>query len=369
MTDQRLAHLYELLSSSGADAVAFNPGPTMLYLTDLHFHLMERPTVLLVATGKTPVLVLPELESGKVAGSRIPLSAITFNDNPATWPDVFQKVLKGMELTQGRVLVEANQMRFLEIDLLKRAAPGLEFVSGGSVLTALRIQKDASEIAAMKKAVQIAQAALQATLNQFKTGMTEKEIASELMIQLYRAGSGEELPFMPIVASGPNSANPHAVPTERKVQPGDLLLIDYGASYNNYYSDLTRTFAVGGISPELKKIYAAVMGANEAGRLAGAPGVQAGKIDQAARKIIDVAGYGAYFTHRTGHGLGMESHEEPYMFGENSLVLREGMVYTVEPGIYMEGVGGVRIEDNIVVTASGCESLSDFPRELTVIGG
>ena len=111
------------------------------------------------------------------------------------------------------------------------------------------------------------------------------------------------------------------------------------------------------------------MGANEAGRLAGAPGVQAGKIDQAARKIIDVAGYGAYFTHRTGHGLGMESHEEPYMFGENSLVLREGMVYTVEPGIYMEGVGGVRIEDNIVVTASGCESLSDFPRELTVIGG
>ena len=216
MTDQRLAHLYELLSSSGADAVAFNPGPTMLYLTDLHFHLMERPTVLLVATGKTPVLVLPELESGKVAGSRIPLSAITFNDNPATWPDVFQKVLKGMELTQGRVLVEANQMRFLEIDLLKRAAPGLEFVSGGSVLTALRIQKDASEIAAMKKAVQIAQAALQATLNQFKTGMTEKEIASELMIQLYRAGSGEELPFMPIVASGPNSANPHAVrPNER----------------------------------------------------------------------------------------------------------------------------------------------------------
>ena len=368
MTDRRLTHLFDLLASSGADAVAFNPGPTLVYLTGLHFHLMERPTVLLVKPGKTPVLVLPELEAGKLAGSRIPLTAVTFNDNPSTWPEVFQKVLKGMELQQGKVAVEPNQMRFLEIDLLKRGAPKLEFISGGSVLSALRLQKDAGEVEAMRKAVQIAQAALKQTLGLFKAGMSEKEIASELMIQLYRAGSGEELPFMPIVASGPNSANPHSVPSDRKVQFGDLLLIDYGASYEGYFSDLTRTFAVGDISPELKKIYAAVKSANEAGRKAGAPGIAAGRVDAAARKVIEDAGYGPRFTHRVGHGLGMESHEEPYMYGENPLILAEGMTYTVEPGIYLEGVGGVRIEDNMVVTATGSESLSDYSRELTVLG-
>ena len=157
-------------------------------------------------------------------------------------------------------------------------------------------------------------------------------------------------------------------PTERKVQAGEFLLIDYGASYDGYFSDLTRTFAVGEISPELKQIYAAVKGANEAGRKAGAPGIQAGKIDQAARKVITDAGYGPQFFHRTGHGLGMESHEEPYIFGENQLLLEEGMVYTVEPGIYLEGIGGVRIEDNLVITETGSESLSDFSRDLTVIG-
>jgi Xaa-Pro dipeptidase len=184
---------------------------------------------------------------------------------------------------------------------------------------------------------------------------------------LLKAGSAPELPFSPIVAGGPNSANPHAVPTERKLQRGDLVVIDWGAAWQDYCSDLTRTFAVGELSSELRKVYETVKAANTAGRAAGQSEIEAGEIDKAARAVIDAAGYGKFFTHRTGHGLGMEGHETPYMFGGNTQLLNTGMVYTVEPGIYLSGKGGVRIEDDVVVTANGSDSLSDFPRELQIL--
>ena len=196
---------------------------------------------------------------------------------------------------------------------------------------------------------------------------SEKEIASELVVNLLRGGSESDLPFAPIIAGGPNSANPHAVPTDRKLSAGDLLVIDWGAAYNGYFSDLTRTFAIGQVDAELQQIYQIVKSANEMGRSTGKPGISAGKVDEAARSVIDAAGYGKFFTHRTGHGLGMEAHEAPYMFGENKQLLTPGMVYTIEPGIYLPGHGGVRIEDNIVVTTTGCETLSDYPREFTIL--
>lgn len=368
MTDRRLSHLFDLLDALKVDAAAFNPGPTLTYLTGLHLHLMERPTVLLIKPGKTPLMILPELEAGKLAESRIEINSFTFNDNPATWAAVFGQAMREMDIQNGRIAVEPNRMRFLELEYLQKGSPVVECVSGGKPLSLLRVQKDADEINAMRGAVQIAQNALKNTLNFIKIGMTEKEIASELMVQLYRAGSGSELPFMPIVASGPNSANPHAVPTDRKIQAGEFLLIDYGASSQGYFSDLTRTFAVGEVTAAHKEIYAAVLGANEAGQLAGKPGLAAGMVDKAARKVITDAGYGPEFIHRTGHGIGMEDHEEPYIFEENTLILNEGMAYTVEPGIYVKGFGGVRIEDNLIVTRDGAESLSDFPRGLMGIG-
>jgi Xaa-Pro dipeptidase len=182
-----------------------------------------------------------------------------------------------------------------------------------------------------------------------------------------RAGSESEFPFTPILASGPNSANPHATPTERKVQTGDLIVIDWGASYNGYISDLTRTVAVGQVTPEFQKIYDTVKAANAAGCAAARPGIQAGLVDKAARDVITAAGYGPEFRHRTGHGIGMEGHEPPYIFGENQLILAPGMSFTVEPGIYLLDRGGVRIEDNVVITAQGAEVLSDLPRDLIIL--
>jgi Xaa-Pro dipeptidase len=367
MTTQRFSRLQQLMRANNLDAIVINPGPTLTYLTGLHFHLMERPTLLIYNEGKQPVLILPELELSKAKTSAVAVNAFTFNDDPSTWPAVMNTALVSLGLTSGKVGVEPTRLRFLEIDFLQHAAPALEFVNGDSVFSSLRINKDADEIVAMRKAVKIAQDALTATIPFIHEGVTEIEIASRLTIEMLKAGSATELPFQPIVAGGPNSANPHAVPTDRKLQRGDLVVIDWGAAWQDYASDLTRTFAIGELPDELRKVYETVKAANAAGRAAGQPEIEAGEIDKAARAVIDSAGYGQFFTHRTGHGLGMEGHEPPYMFGANTLLLSTGMVYTVEPGIYLPGVGGVRIEDDVVVTASGSEFLSDFSRELQIL--
>lgn len=220
----------------------------------------------------------------------------------------------------------------------------------------------------MRKAVQIAEAGLKATIPFIKAGVTEREIAAELTLQLFRAGSDPEMAFSPIVSGGPNSANPHASPSDRKLAAGDLLVIDWSAAWNGYISDLTRTFAIESITPEFEKVFNTVKAANQAGREAARPGIPAGDIDRAARKVIEAAGYGKYFTHRVGHGIGMEGHEAPYMFAENPLILQPGMAFTVEPGIYLPDRNGVRIEDNVVVTDAGADVLSTFPRDLTIIG-
>jgi Xaa-Pro dipeptidase len=220
----------------------------------------------------------------------------------------------------------------------------------------------------MRQAVNIAEKAFAATQKSMKVGMTESELASELVIQLLKHGSDAELPVTPIVSGGPNSANPHASPTDRKLQSGDMLVIDWGAAYHGYISDLTRTLGVGEIDPEFVKIHKIVQDANAAGRAAARSGAACAEVDKATREVIEKSGYGKFFTHRTGHGIGMEVHEDPYIRGDNMQKLEPGMAFTVEPGIYLPGRNGVRIEDNIVITEKGAELLSDLPRELQTVG-
>lgn len=367
MTNQRLDHLYQLMQSAGLQAVVLNPSPSLVYLSGLQFHLMERPTTLILVPGQTPALILPELEKIKAAQASISLQLFTFGDNPAEWGQAFQSAVLALNLSGKRVGVESTHLRFLELNYLQQADRTIQVVNGDEVLSSVRLQKDHEEVAKMRKAALIAQNALRAVLPKVKPGVTEKDLAAELSIQLLQAGSDSEFPFPPIVAGGPNSANPHAVPSERSLQPGDLLLFDWGARYDGYCSDITRTFAIDRIDPEMEKIYNLVNQANTIGRETGRPGMHAGDVDQTTRSVITNGGYGEYFTHRTGHGLGMEGHEPPYMFAENGQTLEEGMVYTVEPGIYLPGKGGVRIEDDVVITMDGCLSITDYPRELTIL--
>lgn len=359
----RYDRILQLISSHGLDGVVINPGPSFVYMTGLFFHLSERPTLLLITAEGRSALVHPRLETPKLASSSIPLEGFPFDDDPSGWPGVIARSAQSLNLSGKKIGVEPNRLRVLEWSLLQTAAPDCRLVPAGGLFADLRILKDAGEIESVRRAARIAESALSATLPLIKPGISEREVAAELVFQLLRAGSDPELPFMPIVSGGPNSANPHAVPTERLIQRGDLLVIDFGAAYQGYASDITRTFAIGETEPELEQIYAAVLAANAAGRAAGRPGLRAGQIDDAARGVIAAAGYADYFTHRTGHGLGMEGHEAPYLFAANEQVLEPGMLYTVEPGIYLPDRGGVRIEDDVVVTPGGSESLTIYPRE------
>jgi Xaa-Pro dipeptidase len=364
MNIERMKRLVSLLKKHGLAGFALNPGPSLKYLTGLDFHLMERPTVLILTSGGESVLILPALEKAKLGEESPAFHAITYGDDPGLWQAAFDQAGERLGLDRGMIGVEAGRMRFLELRYLEKTLAGCEFVDGESVLSALRIKKEPDEIVKMRRAAEIAQNAILEMFKTLKEGMSEKQIANELIIQLLRSGSDDTLPFSPIVSIGENSANPHAVPTDKALHQGELLLVDWGASYQGYFSDITRTFTFGEVSPELRKIGEIVFEANRAGKNAGKAGLVAGTVDHAARSVITGAGYGEFFIHRTGHGLGLEAHEPPYIYAGNEFILTPGMTFTIEPGIYLPGKGGVRIEDDVLVTESGLEDLTNLPRQV-----
>jgi Xaa-Pro dipeptidase len=365
MYTDRITRLQQSISEHEIDAVALNPGPTLAYLTGLSFHLMERPVLAVFTANSDPILIAPNLERAKAESTSFDLQLFTYDETASSRAKTFQTACQSI---QGvRIGVEPLRMRVMELRLLEEHSTGATFVSAESILDGLRILKTPEEIEFMRKAVIAAEEALKATIPFICIGMTEHELEAELTLQLLRAGSASDFPFDPIVASGPNSALPHATPTERKLQVGGLLILDWGARVDGYISDITRTFALGEIDEELKTIYEVVRGANQAGRDVARPGARCGEIDDAARAVIENAGYGEFFIHRTGHGIGMEAHEPPYIRGDNPQALEPGMTFTVEPGIYLPGRGGVRIEDDVLVTSDGVESLTTYSRELEII--
>lgn len=365
----RQARLISALESGEVDGLALNAGPTLSYLTGLHFHLMERPVVAIFHTGGTPAIVLPELEAGKLEELAYPMEPFPYTEDPATWGEAFHSAAQFCKIDGRQVAVEPRVLRVLELRYLEAAAPGAGWVDGEKIVSSLRVRKDAEEVQAMREAAHIAQEALRGTLPLIRLGMTERELANELSLQLLRAGSEPDLPFQPIVAFGPHSAEGHAVLSDRALRPDELLLMDWGASHRGYFSDITRVFISGAPDPELARWVEAVAAANAAGRARAAPGVPAGEVDRAAREVLEEAGLGDLFLHRTGHGLGLEVHEEPFIRADNDDPLDVGMTFTVEPGVYRPGVGGVRIEDDVVITEQGAESLTDLPRGLIPVAG
>ena len=361
---KRMDVLTNQLEQDKLDWVALNPGPSLRYLTGLNFHLMERPVVVLVSSSGQVKLIMPELERAKAASLPFEAEVFLFSDDPAEWQALFARAMADISPRPLRVGVEPTRLRFLELSLLREALPNAEFVDGSAALAGMRMRKSADELRAMRQAALIAQNALINTLTTVKPGQTERQISSELIVQLYREGSEAELPFAPIVSTGPNTANPHASPTDRALREGEMLLIDWGAGFSGYFSDITRTFFCGEPNEEMRQIASLVEKANEAARLVGGSGMPAGEVDRLAREVIADGGYGDFFTHRTGHGLGMEAHEQPYIYQANPLTLEPGMVFTIEPGIYLPGKYGVRIEDDVVVEDGGLRSLTDLPRQV-----
>ena len=368
MIRERINKVQKALSNSNLDALVLIPGASLVYTSGLHFHLMERPVVMIIKKGGTQAIILPELEMQKLTDLPYDIQKYPYGENPELWTQSFREAFSDLELDGKTIGMEPLSLRMLEYGFLKKAAGQVIFQDAQDLIGSLRIKKDENEVSSLRMAAEVAQKALENTIPGIKIGVSEKDIASELSLQLFRSGSEPEMAFSPIVSAGENGANPHAVPTDRKLKNGDLLVIDWGARVDGYISDITRTFAIGKVDPEMIKIHKIVQEANAAGRKAGKPGIACAAVDIAARDVIEQAGYGKFFTHRTGHGIGMESHEDPYIRGDNNQIMEPGMAYTVEPGIYLPAVNGVRIEDDMLVTQTGSESLSDMDRQIRVIG-
>jgi Xaa-Pro dipeptidase len=262
----RQQKLDEAIKDENLNALVLNPGPSLTYFTGLHFHLSERPIIVIIQPDQYPMIVLPELEAAKANHLSYPVSVFTYSEDPDTWVEAFKSAAQAAKPELREIGVEPRGLRFLELRLLEEAVPHASFYPADDLIASLRMFKDDREVTYMQQAAEIAQTALDTTLPYIKVGRTEKEIAAELSMQLMRHGSNPGLPFFPIVSSGPNSANPHAAPSDRQLTQGDLLVIDYGANVNGYFSDITRTFAIGEVDPECQKIADIVMAANIAGR-------------------------------------------------------------------------------------------------------
>lgn len=367
MFADRLARLQTELAANQIDALALIPGVNLRYMTGLDFHLMERAVIGLFPAEDVPVFVLPELEKLKVERSMpYALRVFTYDDTQDP-SDAVRRAI--MSLPEIRAFaVEHLQMRVHELKLVQRHIPAALFTNADPVMDKLRLVKSAEEITLLRQAVAISEQALKAVITRITPGMTEREIAARLNITQLELGGGA-VPFEPLVQAGDNAADPHGGPGHRIVKMGDVLLIDFGTSHEGYASDITRTFIVGGLPDEqIREVYEVVRAANQAGREAAGPGVPCMEIDRAARSVIEAAGFGEYFIHRTGHGLGMGAHEGPSVHVKNETLLEPGNVITIEPGIYLPDEFGVRIEDDVVITADGAESLTTFPRDLQVLG-
>jgi len=345
------------------DLLAIVPGANLRYLIGLAMHPSERITLALFPIEDQPLLVLPELEAPRAeANLQIGASFYTYTDQEG--PDAaFQRLAGDVALKDKTIGVEHLRMRLLELRQVERHAANCQFVDGEPLLSRLRIIKDDEEIEAMRRAAEVNEATFREVMAQIRPGATEVALATAWQKAALDA-NGDELPEAPIVASGPNAASPHTTATSRRIETGDLVIIDGFLRSQGYYSDITRTYAVGEIDEELELIYSIVQEANTVAREMVKPGIKAEEVDRATRQVIEEAGYGEYFIHRTGHGLGLEIHEPPYMVEGNELTLQPGMTFTVEPGIYLPARGGVRIEDNVLVTEDGYETLTTLPRDL-----
>ena len=362
----RLSGLKKRLAEQSIDVLALLPGANTTYLTGIEKELSERPLVLFLPSSESarPLILLPGFEAETFAPA-LPyaVDTVTYTDEEG-YTGAFAKAVDVLHLAGKTVGMEACSMRLLELRQIERNAPGAKIVEADQLLSQARMRKDSDEIEAIRAAIKVSEHSLEATCAQVKVGMSERDVQMILNMEMLKNradGNG----FPPIVTSGPRAALPHGVASDRRLQEGDCLLIDYGFRVGVYSADITRTFSIGTSTPEWKKIYEIVKMANEAGRKMAGPGILAEQVDAAARHVIVDAGYGEYFTHRTGHGLGLEIHEPPYIVSGNKTVLEPGMVFTVEPGIYIADTVGVRIEDDVVITKNGAEALSTYPRELT----
>ncbi|KAB2334220.1 M24 family metallopeptidase [Bacillus mesophilum] len=337
----------------------------VFYLSGFFSDPHERLLGLAVFQDAEPFLVCPamEKEDAKQAGWKHEIIGYSDIENP--WEKVHQAVKKRAAHI-SRAAIEKEHMNVERYEAITQLFSGAQFVSAEDKLRKLRMVKDEQELEIIREACALADYAIEVGCSEIAEGKTELDVLAAIEFALKKKGVNE-MSFSTMVLTGANGASPHGTPGMTQMKKGDLVLFDLGVVWKGYCSDITRTVAFGDINDKQKEIYDTVLKAQLAAVEASRPGMTAADLDLTARNIIREAGYGEYFPHRLGHGLGISVHEYPSLTETNPLQLEKGMVFTIEPGIYVPGVAGVRIEDDLAVTENGVEVLTKFPKELQII--
>ncbi|NND03518.1 MAG: aminopeptidase P family protein [Acidimicrobiia bacterium] len=345
--------------TDGIDALLLSVGADLPYLTGYRAMPLERLTMAVVTDARA-VLIVPALEAPRVTDGGSPFEVVP-------WDEGGDPVSLVSRLVPDEASIAIGAQTWARFVLeLQEALPGSTWRDATGVTSALRVRKDDGELARLRAVGAAADSVMTSLSDTGFAGRTERQLAAEIDRRLRQAGH-ETVEFV-IVASGPNGASPHHEPGDRVMKSGDLVVCDFGGSMGGYQSDTTRTFSVGEPEDDRVSAYAALQSAQQVAFEAVAVGVTCESIDAAARAHLEAEGWGEFFIHRVGHGIGLDVHEEPYLVKGNDSELEPGMAFSIEPGIYIPGRFGMRLEDIVAVTSDGVERLNNSPRELVVVG-
>jgi len=361
--ENRIKNLIEILKRKKIDGFILGISANMYYFTNYYGEQRERFFGLFVSSVGDPVFLVPEINYEQIC-------EITWINNVISWKeeeDPFEKIasiIKGKKLPMSKIAID-DTLRGDFLLAIQEKLPQVKFVSGNKYTGILRRIKSNYEKELMMHIGNVHDKVLKKVISEIKIGVTESKIA-DLVTSTFREFGATSL-GRPLIASGAYSAQPHYSATEKEINDCESIILDFGGIWKNYKSDMTRTVFLGNPNEEYLKIYNTVKKAQEAGVQSVKPGRTCEEIDQIVRKIIEKKGYGQYFIHRTGHGIGLDDHEEPYIIEGNKLVLEPGMTFSIEPGIYIPGKYGVRIEDCVIVTEKGAEPFTKFTHDLIII--
>ncbi len=356
-TDERVSALRARMTREGVDLAVLGPGAHMQWLLGFVPHADERPCLLCVSSSGT-ALLMPKLNAeGSRRGTDLPFHEWTDASGPR---GAFNRLIAELEVGGAGRIVLDETMRADFAALVQDALPGAERQFTASTVGLLRAQKDDGEHAALRRNAELADQAMLAGWDAMQPGMTELEVAEVIRTRFSALGA---LPLFAIVGTGGNGAMPHHATGETVLQSGDAVVMDIGARMDGLSSDLTRMAVLGTPPEDYLEVHAIVEAAVQAAMAVARPGARAMDVDAAARGVITEAGYGPQFLHRTGHGLGIEVHEPPYLTSVSETVLAPGMVFSIEPGIYLPGRFGIRLEDIVILREDGPEILSKLPRD------
>lgn len=364
--EERLKKLSRWIKEQRIDVAWITSTVNVYYLTGCYIVPHERLFGLWVFAEQDPIFLCPKMEQAAVKNSGWRYDIISYDDSEDPWELIQNKLSHRFVGAPQTMAIEKEHVTCARMEQLQSFWPDISLVRVDDVLKRFRLVKQPQEIKWLKQAAAFADEAMLIGIESVYDGCTELEIALEIETAMKKRGI-QEMSFGTVVLFGSRTALPHGVPSDRKLTYGDLILIDLGVKVAGYCSDLTRTFAFGAITEKQKEMYHAVLNAQQVALAQCKPLIQISQLDVATNQSLDEAGYGEYVLHRTGHGLGLEIHEAPSIDDNSQEKLQPGVVITIEPGIYIPDVGGIRIEDDVYITDSGHDVLTQFPKELYLL--